>query len=304
MYMSTMASLEAVGFLQDPFGYCGGVDDPVLFDEFDIVDKLAPLDFGDILDTRIIEQLDGFSDYAEPAGVEAVAVAEGESQRAKRRRGRSRKNKEEIEIQRMTHIAVERNRRKQMNEYLSVLRSLMPESYVPRSDQASIIGGAINYVKELEQQLHLLGARKQSDNNPLQPPFSDCFGAPQYSSSFSTASPKNPATAAVGEVAAAETPQQNEVADIEVTMVERHANVKIRSKRRPKQLLRLVSGLQALRLTVLHLNVSTAGEVVLYSLSLKAEDQCKMTSVDEMASAVYQIFVKVEEEEEEEGGAS
>lgn len=52
--------------------------------------------------------------------------------RAKRRRSRSRKNKEEIENQRMTHIAVERNRRKQMNEYLSVLRSLMPESYVQR----------------------------------------------------------------------------------------------------------------------------------------------------------------------------
>lgn len=52
--------------------------------------------------------------------------------RAKRRRSRSRKNKEEIENQRMTHIAVERNRRKQMNEYLSILRSLMPESYVQR----------------------------------------------------------------------------------------------------------------------------------------------------------------------------
>lgn len=52
--------------------------------------------------------------------------------RPKRRRAKSRKNKEEIENQRMTHIAVERNRRKQMNEYLSVLRSLMPDSYVQR----------------------------------------------------------------------------------------------------------------------------------------------------------------------------
>ena len=52
--------------------------------------------------------------------------------RPKRRRAKSRKNKEEIENQRMTHIAVERNRRKQMNEYLSVLRSLMPDSYIQR----------------------------------------------------------------------------------------------------------------------------------------------------------------------------
>lgn len=52
--------------------------------------------------------------------------------RPKRRRAKSRKNKEEIENQRMTHIAVERNRRKQMNEYLSVLKFLMPDSYVQR----------------------------------------------------------------------------------------------------------------------------------------------------------------------------
>jgi hypothetical protein len=32
----------------------------------------------------------------------------------------------------MTHIAVERNRRRQMNEYLAVLRSLMPPSYAQR----------------------------------------------------------------------------------------------------------------------------------------------------------------------------
>lgn len=54
------------------------------------------------------------------------------STRVKRRRAKSKKNKEEIENQRMTHIAVERNRRKQMNEYLSELRALMPDSYVQR----------------------------------------------------------------------------------------------------------------------------------------------------------------------------
>jgi hypothetical protein len=52
--------------------------------------------------------------------------------RRKRRRARSVKNREEAEGQRLTHIAVERNRRKQMNEYLSVLRSVMPPSYVQR----------------------------------------------------------------------------------------------------------------------------------------------------------------------------
>lgn len=60
----------------------------------------------------------------------------------------------------MSHIAVERNRRKQMNENLSVLRSLMPCFYVKRGDQASIIGGVVDYIKELQQVLRSLEAKK------------------------------------------------------------------------------------------------------------------------------------------------
>ena len=66
------------------------------------------------------------------SSVEATATTTATTGRRKRRRTKSVKNKEEIENQRMTHIAVERNRRKQMNDYLAVLRSLMPPSYVQR----------------------------------------------------------------------------------------------------------------------------------------------------------------------------
>lgn len=71
---------------------------------------------------------DGFLGGSFPA---AAATTPGPGRR-KRRRAKSCKNKEEVENQRMTHIAVERNRRKQMNEYLAMLRSLMPPSYVQR----------------------------------------------------------------------------------------------------------------------------------------------------------------------------
>ncbi|OWM85386.1 transcription factor bHLH94-like [Punica granatum] len=327
-------ALETVFFPQDPFGCYsgkelygllgdgggGGGNISAFFDDFEV-----PLDFDNSFLDSSMDRLDGSSGGSGPGGgqlhmgdqsslspypnyscsssqVEVEAAVVGE--RPKRRRGKSKKNKEDIENQRMTHIAVERNRRKQMNEYLSVLRSLMPDSYVQRGDQASIIGGAINFVKELEQQLHILGARKQFEHpdqglpsDPIPLPFSDCFTVPQYSSIAAVSHEVQPATI-VGEVepAAAVAAQPNEVADIEVTMVESHANMKIRSKRRPKQLLRLVSGLQALRLTVLHLNVSTIRQVVLYSLSLKVEDDCKLTTVDEIASAVYRILVRIQEE--------
>lgn len=60
------------------------------------------------------------------------------------------------------------------------------------------------------------------------------------------------------------------MADIEVAMVENHANMKIRTKSRPRQLVKLVHELQILRLTVLHLSVTTSlDQIVLYSLSVK-----------------------------------
>ncbi|KAG2402298.1 Transcription factor bHLH94 Basic helix-loop-helix protein [Vigna angularis] len=189
--------------------------------------------------------------------------------RPKRRRAKSRKNKEEIENQRMTHIAVERNRRKQMNEYLSVLRSLMPDSYIQRKE----------------------GERKSDAGGATNMPFSEFFAFPQYSTSGGGGGSDNSATVGedVGEV-------KSGIADIEVTMVESHANLKIRSKKRPKQLLKLVSGLHTMRLTILHLNVTTTGEIVLYSLSVKVEDDCKLGSVDDIAEAVYQTLDRIQQE--------
>ncbi|CAK9136621.1 unnamed protein product [Ilex paraguariensis] len=206
------------------------------------------------------------------------------SDRPRRRRSKSKKKQEDIENQRMTHIAVERNRRKLMNEYLSELRTLMPDSYVLKSDQASIIGGAINYVKELEQQLQFLGGHKhinQKTDAGSSSPFAEFFNFPQYSTSLTnTASDEN----------------HSSIADIEVTMVENHASLKISTKRRPKQLLKMVSSLQSLRLTILHLNVTTVDQIVIYSLNVKVEDDCKLTSVDKISTAAYQTLNKIREE--------
>jgi len=70
---------------------------------------------------------------AEAAGETQAATSSAPTRvRKRRRRARSCKSREETETQRMTHIAVERNRRRQMNEYLAVLRSHMPPSYAHR----------------------------------------------------------------------------------------------------------------------------------------------------------------------------
>ncbi|PNT64756.1 hypothetical protein BRADI_4g32650v3 [Brachypodium distachyon] len=210
----------------------------------------------------------------------AAPVTAAASGRRKRRRTRAAKNWEEVESQRMTHIAVERNRRKQMNDYLATLRSLMPPSFSQRGDQASIVGGAINFVKELEQLLQSLEAHKRSssrrqctadlnDASPP-PPFANFFTFPQYSMSAATVAPAAPPTTSdEGNVDASGSSKPSAVADVEVTMVESHASLRVLARRRPRQLLRLIVGLQAHRLTVLHLNVTSAGHMALYSLNLK-----------------------------------
>ncbi|KAI3820254.1 hypothetical protein L1987_07798 [Smallanthus sonchifolius] len=212
--------------------------------------------------------------------------------RRKRRRTKSGKNKEELENQRMTHITVERNRRKQMNEYLAVIRSLMPPSYVQRGDQASIVGGAINFVKELEQQLQTLEIQKRTIINGYSPPppqpFGDFFAFPQYSI--------HPASSDGGVAA---TPTKNRppaMAEIEVTMVESQANLKILSKKRHRQLLKLVASLKCSWLTILHLNVTTVEEMVLYTISVKLEDGCQLNTVDDIADAINCLLCRIEEE--------
>nr|GMC67501.1 transcription factor bHLH96-like [Ipomoea batatas] len=190
--------------------------------------------------------------------------------RRKRRRAKCSKNKEEIENQRMTHIEVERNRRRQMNDYLAVLRSMMPPSYAQRGDQASIVGGAINFVKELEQLSQFLEAHKL----------------------YSTSATRN--HAAASDEAAAE--KSSAVADIEVAMVDDHANVKVLSRKRPKQLLKMVTWFHAMSLTILHLNATTIDHMVLYSFSLKVEEECRLSTVKEIASSVHEMVAMIEQE--------
>ncbi|CAA7020038.1 unnamed protein product [Microthlaspi erraticum] len=217
--------------------------------------------------------------YGSPNCDMSYDPAKGKNQ-ATRRRSRAKKDEEEINNQRMTHIAVERNRRKLMNEHLSVLRSLMPGSYVQRCDQASIVGGAINFIRELEHRLHLLNSNVQvneGDSIASATPFSDTFKLPQVSIASSVVSENG----VLG---------VNALADIEVNLVESHASIKIRSRRRPKLLLNMVFGLQNLGFIILHLNVSTVSDCILYCFSTKMEDSCKLTSVPDIATAVHEML--------------
>uniref|UniRef100_A0A803LU07 BHLH domain-containing protein n=2 Tax=Chenopodium quinoa TaxID=63459 RepID=A0A803LU07_CHEQI len=226
-----------------------------------------------------------------------------QGKKKRRRKPKVCKNKEEAETQRMTHITVERNRRKQMNEHLAVLRSLMPESYAQRGDQASIVGGAIEFVKELEHLVHSLEVQKMimlqqaeitrsetghstptttHNNSTLLTPLPEFFSDSDHS--FSQLGNKY----TLKSKAAA--------AEVEVTLIETHANIRILSKKNPRQLSKLVSGFHTFRFTILHLSVTTLEPLVLYSISAKVEEGCQLNSVDSIAEGVHHMLRIIEQD--------
>ncbi|KAH7849669.1 hypothetical protein Vadar_021192 [Vaccinium darrowii] len=243
-------ALEAVEYPQDPFGYV------------EILDNL--MHHGHNMDSSP-EACNGGRFFGEEVTPVEAPVTEAVGRR-KRRRTKSSKNKEEMESQRMTHIAVERNRRKQMNEYLAAVRSLMPASYVQRGDQASIIGGAINFLKELEHLLQTLGGSKDN-NHPNNNRHRHRHPTMASRLRFSPTSSPSLST------------QQ-----IRVT-VSKTAHRTSRGRWHT-----------CLRLSVLHLNLTTVDHMVLYSLSVKVEDGSQLTTADEIADAVNHLLGKFEEE--------
>ncbi|XAR54801.1 hypothetical protein NMG60_11030104 [Bertholletia excelsa] len=254
-------------------------------------------------ETSILPETNCFKPPQHTAAAEGCSVATGPQavsgrrnttancRRKRRRRVKVCKSQEEAETQRMTHIAVERNRRRQMNEHLSALRSLMPDSYVQRGDQASIVGGAIEYVKELEHLLQSLEAQKflllqEKESPPTVNPsathLAQFFSHPQY---YCSQIPNKYTSRSRGAVA-----------DIEVTLIETHANLRILFPKITGQLWKMVAGFQNLCLTILHLNLTTLGQLVLCSINAKVEEGCQLGSADEIADAVNHMLRIIEEE--------
>uniref|UniRef100_A0A0D9WKD1 BHLH domain-containing protein n=1 Tax=Leersia perrieri TaxID=77586 RepID=A0A0D9WKD1_9ORYZ len=248
---------------------------------------------------------------------QAAAEKEGGGKSGRRKRPRTVKTSEEVESQRMTHIAVERNRRRQMNDYLRLLRSLMPSSYVQRGDQASIIGGAIEFIRELEQLIQCLESQKRrrlygGDAPPPPPPPPP---RPVAADGSAPVLPMTPAMSFVfppsipfpassgdaaadkialdldggGEVREEMAENKSCLGDIEVRLLGVDAMIKILSRRRPGQLIKTVAALEDMQMSILHTNITTIDQTVLYSFNVKIAGEARF-SAEDIAGAVHQIL--------------
>ena len=71
--------------------------------------------------------------------------------------------------------------------------------------------------------------------------------------------------------------KMSEAAEIEVTAVQNHVNLKIKCQRNLGQLVRAIVALEELSLTVLHLNISSSQATILYSFNLKVILLCSLS---------------------------
>ncbi|KAE8719714.1 Transcription factor SPEECHLESS [Hibiscus syriacus] len=206
--------------------------------------------------------------------------------------------------QRMSQITVERNRRKQMNEHLSVLRSLMPCFYVKRGDQASIIGGAVDYINELQQVLQSLEAKKQRKVinevlsprvvssprpyplSPRKPPLSPRLNLPisprtpqpgspykprlpgMATSSFEP-SPSSSSTSSLDNVNELVANSKSHIADVEVKFSGPNLILKTVSPPIPGQAVKIISAVEDLSLEILSVNINTTDDTILNSFTIK-----------------------------------
>lgn len=153
-----------------------------------------------------------------------------------------------------------------------------------KGDQASIVGGAIDFVKELEQLLQSLEAQKRMRKSEGGNINGGDTSVSSSSTSSAVAVPSNGLFMSLSQFRIGSSDEANnnsvngvevtaenksEAADIEVTVIQTHVNLKIQCPRRPGQLLKAIIALEDLRLTILHLNITTSQSTVLYSFNLK-----------------------------------
>ncbi|KAK3417643.1 transcription factor MUTE [Eucalyptus grandis] len=187
----------------------------------------------------------------------------------------------------MSHIAVERNRRRQMNEHLKVLRSLTPCFYIKRGDQASIIGGVIEFIKELQQVLQSLEANKRRKSLSPSP-------SPRPLQLINTPPPPPPPDSPFSFESITANKElgvccNSSAADVEAKISGSNVLLKVIARKIPGQILKIISVLEKLSFQIIHLNISSMEDMVLYSFIVKIGFECRL-SLEELALEVQRSF--------------
>lgn len=171
-----------------------------------------------------------------------------------------------------------------MNEHLKVLRSLTPSFYIKRGDQASIIGGVIEFINELHQVLQSLESQKRRKSlSPSPGPSPRTLQPTLHQFDISSGGIDTNAFKELGASC------NSSIADVEVKISGPNVILRVISHRIQGQVSRIITILENLSFEVLHLNISSMEETVLYQFVVKIELGCQL-SLEELAMEVQQSF--------------
>lgn len=138
-----------------------------------------------------------------------------------------------------------------------------------KGDQASIIAGVIEFIKELHLVLQSLEAKKRRKSlspspGPSPRPFLQLSPTPE--SPFSQNDPNN--NNLFKELGAC---CNSPVADVEAKISGSNVILRTISKRIPGQVVKIINVLEKLSFEILHLNISSMQDTVLYSFVIKVD---------------------------------
>lgn len=136
-----------------------------------------------------------------------------------------------------------------------------------KGDQASIIGGVIEFIKELHQVLQALESQKRRKSlSPSPGPSPRTTLQPAVFHQLDSSSMTE--TNAFKELGAS---CNSSVADVEVKISGSNVILKVISHRIPGQVAKIIAVLESLSFEVLHLNISSMEETVLYQFVVKVK---------------------------------
>ncbi|KAF6144727.1 hypothetical protein GIB67_017746 [Kingdonia uniflora] len=149
------------------------------------------------------------------------------------------------------------------------------EAMTLNGDQASIIGGAVDFIKELHLILHSLESIKQRKNLSPRP--------------LLHSSPASESSVGFEHLKELGACSNSPIADVEAKISGSNIILRVISRRSPGQILKIICLLEKHSFEILHLNISSMDDTVLYSFVIKISLESQLC-VEELTLEVQQSF--------------